>query len=348
MKEKEICDIACDIFNNVFSSKSSYLSFRYKHYRNPYKLTSLLFIEKVENDIAGINFFLAAKCICESQELYVAQSCDSAVLEQYRGKGIFTSIIQNAQKELQSQGVDFLFGFPNSNSYPGFIKLGWRHEADFCRFFLPIDLYASLKYKIGKKCARIVHSLLNKIILFRINRLAKKTFHGTISTHDRCPFVKKDFDIINNCNKIMIKRSTDYYIWKLDENPTKDFKYIVAKEKDRLYGFIVYYVRDEEINIVDWFYIPNNNELILMAKLIKQLFNINKGKKINFLLINTKSKEVQLMKRLGFWNASNKILKHKPSLLVVYCINSALESKLHAPENWLLRYIDTDTILNEV
>jgi len=170
MEKNTVSDKFCDIFNTVFQKNISKLSFGYKYFENPYRLSTPLFFEKVGKDVAGINGFIAAKCICESQELYVAQSCDSAVLQQFRGHGVFTSIIKKAQKQLQSESVDFLFGFPNQNSYHSFIKLGWTHEADFCRFFLPIDWYALLNNKIGKGFARLAHILLNKITLLRINR----------------------------------------------------------------------------------------------------------------------------------------------------------------------------------
>lgn len=344
IEEKTISDSCCDIFKTVFQIDISNTAFRYKHYENPYRLSTPLFVEKIGNKIKGINGFMAAKFICESQELYAAQSCDSAVLEQYRGKGVFTAIIKNAQKQLQSAGVDFLFGFPNQNSYPGFINLGWKHEVDLCRYFLPIDWYALLQNKIGKKCARIAHTLLIQVTLSKINRLAKKTFNGTIKSYDLCPFNGEDYSIINNCGKIMIKRSLEYYVWKLDKNPTKNFKYIVAKEEGRLYGFVVYYVRDGEVDIVDWFCAPTDNKYLIMAKLIKQL--INEGTKINILSINTKSEEVQFMKRLGFWNSSSRVLRRTTTPLVIYIMNATLESKLHVPEKWLLHCIDSDTIIS--
>jgi hypothetical protein len=343
MDEKTISDRCYDIFKTVFQSNLSHIAFRYKHYENPHGLSTPLFVEKTGDDIKGINGFMAAKFICESQELYAAQSCDSAVLAQYRDKDVFKSIIKNAQKQLQSAGVDFLFGFPNQNSYPGFIKLGWKHEVDFCRYFLPIQWHVLLQNKIGRKCAGIAHTLLSPITLSRVNRLATKPFKVTIKSYDLCPFTEEDCATINNCGKIMIKRSIEYYEWKLDKNPTRNFKYIVAKEEGRLYGFIVYYVGGGEVNIVDWFCVSDNKYLI-MAKLIKQL--INEGTKINALLINAESNEVEFMKRLGFWNSANRILKRKKSPLVIYILNPALEDKLHAPEKWSLRYIDSDTIIS--
>ena len=343
-EEKALADRCCDIYNTVFKNIFSHAVFRYKHYENPYRLTTPVFIKNIGGDIAGINGFLAAKFICESRELYAAQSCDSAVLKQYRGRGVFTSIIKDAQEQLLFEGVDFLFGFPNSNSYPGFIKLGWKHEADFCRFFLPIDWFELLKNKIGKTYAHITHALLTKITLFRLNRLAAEPLNCTIRSYSCCPFSEEDYEAINNCGHIMAKRNNEYYNFRIDANPTQKFTYIVAREDNRLLGFIVYYIYNREINIVDWFCPSHNNRHVILAKIIKQLFG--QGAKINMLMINTSSGEAQVMRRLGFWNSANKIFRRPKSPLITYSLNKTIETKLHMPEKWLLRHIDNDTIIS--
>jgi hypothetical protein len=222
--------------------------------------------------------------------------------------------------------------------------LGWKHEADFCRFFLPINWSELLKNKIGKTFAYITHALLTKITLFRLNRLAARTLNGTIKSYDYCPFTEEDFATINNCGQIMAKRSIEYYTFRLDDNPTKEFKYIVAREGGRLLGFIVYYIHNKEIDIVDWFCTFQNNKPVILAKLIKQLFG--QGAKINILLVNMSSEEVQMMRRLGFWNASNSLFKWPASTLITYSLNKTIEPKLHTSEKWLLRYIDSDTIIS--
>ena len=101
----------------------------------------------------------------------VYQSADTCVLEECRGKGVFS---QMKKLEIEKIGNNNkFFGFPNGNSFPGFIKMGWNIQ---CRLFplpflfpflydkehpVPIDLeYAEwlnksnhkyYYYKIGRK-----------------------------------------------------------------------------------------------------------------------------------------------------------------------------------------------------
>lgn len=54
------------------------------------------------------------------------QSADTMTDPDYRGEGLFTKLARMTYLEAQKQGIQLIFGFPNENSYPGFIKLGWQ------------------------------------------------------------------------------------------------------------------------------------------------------------------------------------------------------------------------------
>ncbi|MBQ0024586.1 MAG: hypothetical protein KBT00_02525 [Bacteroidales bacterium] len=51
------------------------------------------------------------------------ETCDTCVLEECRGKGVFSTI---TKKEIEIIGPDIpIYGFPNHNSFPGYVKMGW-------------------------------------------------------------------------------------------------------------------------------------------------------------------------------------------------------------------------------
>lgn len=51
------------------------------------------------------------------------ESSDTCVLEECRGKGVFTKLTKFEIEALEPDSI--IYGFPNSNSFPGYVKMGW-------------------------------------------------------------------------------------------------------------------------------------------------------------------------------------------------------------------------------
>ena len=65
----------------------------------------------------------------------VAQSGDTMTHPRHQGKGLFTLLAKETYQYCKENGVHLVFGFPNENSYPGFVnKLGWEHFDDIEAF----------------------------------------------------------------------------------------------------------------------------------------------------------------------------------------------------------------------
>lgn len=52
------------------------------------------------------------------------QPGSTAVLKEHRGKGLFRKMTELALKELGESAI--IYNFPNDNSLPGYLKMGWR------------------------------------------------------------------------------------------------------------------------------------------------------------------------------------------------------------------------------
>lgn len=344
---QERIDISCGIFNKVFSKNMDTASFYYKHYQNPYKIPVPLLNDEIDGEIAGVNCFMGAKFFIEDKEVFAAQSCDSAVLPQYRGKGVFSRIIRSAEKQCEIDGIKFLFGYPNGNSYPGFMKLGWTHVGDFYRAVLPLDTCKFFKRKFRKSLPTIIGKIGDSLFQRKLKKYLKKSNKVDIQISENCPFKEADFEIINRTQGIMIKRSAEYYKWKIDNNPSKKFKYILARDGGSLLGFIVYEKSDDSsLDIVDWLCFEQDDEKqkIVLAKMFYELSG--QGISISILLVNEANGEMKMLESIGFLNASNRIMKQKPLPLIVKSFSSELDNKLLRSQNWVCRFLDTDVIIS--
>ncbi len=70
-----------------------------------------------------------------------AQSLDTMTHPDYQGQGMFTTLARACYALAADHGVELLYGFPNDNSYPGFIRrLNWDHTGDVDAWSRPLQL----------------------------------------------------------------------------------------------------------------------------------------------------------------------------------------------------------------
>jgi hypothetical protein len=57
------------------------------------------------------------------------RAVDTATAAEYRRRGLFSLLTQQAIAHLRAAGVSLIFNTPNASSLPGYLKLGWRTVA---------------------------------------------------------------------------------------------------------------------------------------------------------------------------------------------------------------------------
>jgi hypothetical protein len=65
-----------------------------------------------------------------------AQSADTMTHPAHRQKGLFVALAKKTYALAQAENIQFVFGFPNQQSYPGFVKLGWEFLPRPMQFFI--------------------------------------------------------------------------------------------------------------------------------------------------------------------------------------------------------------------
>lgn len=63
----------------------------------------------------------------DGREAY--QPVETCVLAQCRGKGVFSEMTKRAISMISSEAV--IYNFPNHNSFPGYLKLGWKSVREY-------------------------------------------------------------------------------------------------------------------------------------------------------------------------------------------------------------------------
>lgn len=110
-----------------------------------------------------IAFYAVIPCFVqyENEIILAAQSADTMTHPEYRGKGLFIILAKKCYELCKKNNISFVFGFPNQNSYHGFIKL---------EFEIP-EVMDCFQIKAGKSFFK---KILTKIDTERTNRVLKK------------------------------------------------------------------------------------------------------------------------------------------------------------------------------
>jgi GNAT superfamily N-acetyltransferase len=100
--------------------------FRWKHDESPFG-PSPTWVAEVEGRLAGVRVFLRWEFEAgNSGPIRAVRAVDTATHPDFQGRGIFKRLTLTALGELAEEGVGFVFNTPNSQSRPGYLKMGWQ------------------------------------------------------------------------------------------------------------------------------------------------------------------------------------------------------------------------------
>jgi hypothetical protein len=84
-------------------------------------------------------------------KVLAAQSADTMTHPHHRKKGLFQNLAIKTYALASEQYIKFVFGFPNQDSYPGFIKLNWQ--------FLPVQLQVFTMKATNFRYSRLLYRI---------------------------------------------------------------------------------------------------------------------------------------------------------------------------------------------
>ena len=222
-----------DIYNLVFNEDAKLPKWEKKHYGNPATSQERLYGAFDGDKLVGINGFLEMPYVYKGIEYKLIQSCDTAVDPAYRGQGIFTGIIMNAEEQFTKEGYDAMIGFPNGNSHHGFMKMGWIDMLRTRKLFLPANIPAVIYNMKGKKLPKITN-IANFVLWKAVRSSARKGRDLTVER--RILFTVEDYHKLIDMNCIYFNADQHLLDWKLEDI---DGYYIVKKGQKEMAFFLV-------------------------------------------------------------------------------------------------------------
>ena len=171
VSESNVDDLSF-IYKDAFAKELNIDEFKQKQNTKEFGDSYVGFIAYDQNkNPAAFYGVYPCKIEYEGVKYLAAQSGDTMTHSAHTGKRLFTQLALKTYAYCQENGFHLVFGFPNENSYPGFIKkLGWSHFDDMTPYLIRVKCIPWIRLKNTFKLPQALH---DKWCDFVLNKLKK-------------------------------------------------------------------------------------------------------------------------------------------------------------------------------
>jgi|GEM_PF-704855 hypothetical protein len=238
----ETIDLTKEYYGDSWISDLNFLRWQYE--ANPAGPVVMQLARDVEtNQLAGQYVVIPMRFKSNQETIHGTLSLNTLTRQAYTGQGIFTGLAKNVYKDCAEHGIEFCYGFPNPNSYPGFTrKLGFTDLGSVPLLLRPLNPKALVKEKFGSLLAPLA---LPFQPFFKVkNRLTDS------SSYEIYPLTTtnlSEMDIfwskVQDKYPTMGIRDAAYIRWRYYDIPLRDYQVygvrIRQSEHSELLGYIV-------------------------------------------------------------------------------------------------------------
>ena len=120
------------------SSRKTERVWNYKHVNNPFG-KSLVLLAEENNQVIGVRAFMRWKWQYGENIYSALRAVDTATHPDHQGKGVFKKLTLKALEIAGEMGDHFVFNTPNTQSKPGYLKMGWKEVAKLNVRLVPVN-----------------------------------------------------------------------------------------------------------------------------------------------------------------------------------------------------------------
>ena len=99
---------------------------RWKHHQNASGPSPTWLACGAGGRLLGVRTFLRWRFRLDGAERLAVRAVDTVTHPDARGHGLFRRLTLHGLRELEAEGVDFVFNTPNDQSRPGYLSMGWQ------------------------------------------------------------------------------------------------------------------------------------------------------------------------------------------------------------------------------
>ena len=314
---------------------------RWQYLENP---TGELLVDlAVSNErIGAIYAVQPARARVRGSRMLAAQSVDTLVDADFRGRGLFTRMADSLYQRVSERDGAFVYGFPNANSAPGFFKkLGWLSLDPVPFLVRPLrTAFLASKLPMGPLAGRLRD--------FRLPVVGPKLQ----STQELRPVTELGPELDELWERfaasvtVAIDRNADYLRWRLSK-PGERYECLGVYEGGRLVAFCAYTVVDKHGGrvgyVVELLHEPGQHRIgaTLLAECLRRMASDGADTALAWCFRH--SPNAKAYSRVGFMPLPER-LRPIELHIGVKPLSKSLAETLIDRRNWYISYCDSDTV----
>lgn len=314
-----------------------YLTWQYLS--NPYGKPFLFTAKENETaELAGQYLVIPLKYMIKGKDVLGTLSLNTLTHPKYQGRGLFKKMATETYNACTDNNVNFTIGFPNPQSYPGFVKrLEFKHLGDIPLLIKPLSfvniIFSYFRKNKKKHAGEIPINLIDHPNIKELNPLKDESNY------------KEFWESICKQYNLSTNKDLSFLKWRYYDIPTRNYKVLVYRNENKIEGLII--LRSENVwgfrvgLIMD--ILVKNNDPAIGKSFLSHARKIFKASKIDFIAaLHSDTNEYSLLKRNGFYSLPQKVLPQKIHFIVR--LNKQFDGSevLFDLQNWKLTFGDYD------
>ena len=232
-----------DLHGRIFDPDHDRDWFAWKYADNPYVDHLPILVARNDGDLVGARPFFALDVLVDGQRHLALQPGDTMVHPDHRRQGLFTRMTEAAIERYTEGEPSFFFNFPNSQSGPGYLKLGWEQVAKEATYYRIQDPSAVGLDDRESALASVASSAAG-LLLDGYNRFSNARLGGesgvAVTRHENVPpSVMAGIAGEPSPGGIHVARDEQFYGWRFGNPEWEYVAYVAEARGDPVAGMVV-------------------------------------------------------------------------------------------------------------
>jgi hypothetical protein len=234
-----------DVFNRGFNVAIPQRRFDWLYRRNPDGCATAWFVvDDRQGDIAGCTAVFPRRIQVRGQQRdTVAWNCgDFCILPRYRAGGAAIALRRAARDGIEAGVRPFLYAHPNDRMLQIHLRVGHHPLGQMLRLARPT--------RVGGPA--VIGALGTAALRVARPELLQRRDEAEVGAMPAAPELDELFESLRAGIGTALVRDARYLHWRFVECPTDTYRFIVARRRGRLTGYLVFTVAGELLLVKDW------------------------------------------------------------------------------------------------